>query len=212
MNKLDASPPVLTLSHASHLDPRPARRLIVLVPESEADIVNAARKIWELANALGGRVQFLGLCKDAAREPGLRRQLVTLSAMVGDGSVTVESKIEFGDNWLDIVKSNWREGDVIACFAEQHTGFARSSLSQILESNLNTMVYVLSEIHQQERSRPGWITSAPAWLGSIGIIAGFFWAQVELTQTPQDWAHTALLYLSLFIEVGLIWAWNSVFG
>jgi hypothetical protein len=211
MNKLDVRSQTLAFSPASHSEPHPARRLIVLVPDSEADTVGAAQKIWELANALGGRVQFLGLCKDASREPGLRRQLVSLSAMVGDGNVSVESKIEHGGNWLDIVKSHWREGDVVACFAEHRAGASHKPLSQLLESNLKTTVYVLSGLYQVERSRPSWISSAPAWIGSIGIIAGFFWAQVELTQLSQDWAHTALLYLTLFIEVGLIWAWNSLF-
>jgi len=211
MNKLDEIPQTLTLSPASHSDPYPTRRLIVLVPDFEADTTNAARKIWELANAIGGRVQFLGLSKDMAREPSLRRQMVTLSAMVGDGNLSIESKIEFGRNWLDMVKSNWRAGDVVACFADQHTGFARRPLSQILESNLKTTVYVLSGVYQPEPSHSNWLLQVMLWAGSMGIIAGFFWAQVKLTELPQDWAHTSLLYLSLFAEVGLIWAWNSLF-
>ncbi|MBI5842750.1 MAG: hypothetical protein HZB19_21880 [Chloroflexi bacterium] len=211
MNKLDSIPPTLSLSPASHFDRGPARRLIVLVPESEADTANAARKIWELANALGSRVQFLGLSKDAASEPSLRRQMVTLSAMVGDGNVLVESKIEFGRDWLDMVKANWREGDVIACFAEQRAGLARRPLSQILESNLNATVYVLSGLCPPERSRSNRAFAAMAWTGSIGIILGFFWLQLKLTQLPQDWAHTSFLYLSILVEVGLIWMWNSLF-
>lgn len=219
MNKLDSKPPSMTFSIASHLDPltgsgqRPerSRRLIVLVPESEADTAEAARKIWELANALGSRVKFLGLCKDAAREPSLRRQIVTLSALVRDGNVSVDSKIEFGSNWLKVVKSNWREGDVIVCFEEQQTGFARRPLRQILESNLNATVYVLSGVQQPRRLHSNWPFNAMAWAGSIGIIAGFFLAQVKLVQLPQDWAHTSLLYLSLVAEAGLIWTWNSLF-
>jgi hypothetical protein len=211
MNKLDSIPSALTSSPASPFDRGPARRLIVLVPESEADAVVAARKIRELAHALGGRVQCIGLCKDAIHEPSLRRQMVALSAMVRAENIPVESKIEFGRDWLEVVKSNWRQGDVIACFAGQRAGVSHKPLSQLLESNLKATVYVLSGLYQVERSRPGWIASAPGWIGSIGIIAGFFWAQVELTQLSQDWAHTALLYLSLFVEVGLIWAWNSLF-
>ena len=82
MNKLDVSPPTLTVSPASFSDLQPVRRLIVLVPESEVDSALTARKIWELANALESRVQFLGLSKDAEHEPTVRRQLVALSAMV----------------------------------------------------------------------------------------------------------------------------------
>ncbi|MBI5824378.1 MAG: hypothetical protein HZB18_10150 [Chloroflexi bacterium] len=213
MNKLDVSPPALTMSSASFSNLQPARRLMVLVPASEVDSALTARKIWELANALESRVQLLGLSKDAAHEPGLRRQIVTLSAMVGGDTISIESKIEIGNDWLSVVKSEWREGDVIVCFAEQRTGLARRPLSQILESNLNATVYVLASLHQQEeRPRSSWLFNAMAWAGSIGIILGFFWLQSKLIQFPKDWAYSALLYISLFAEAGSIWAWNSLFG
>ena len=212
MNKLDVSLPALTLSPASFSDPYPVRRLIVLVPESEVDTALMARKIWELANAFESRVQFLGLSKDAEYEPVLRRQLVTLSAMLGNDNISVESKTEFGNDWLSVVKSEFHEGDVIVCFAEQRSGIARRPLSQILESNLNATVYVLAGFQQQEdRLRSSWMFNATAWAGSIGIILGFFWMQSKLTHFPTDWAHTTLLYISLFVEVGTIWAWNFLF-
>ena len=212
MNKLDVSPHALEFSPASFSRPQPARRLIVLVPEAEVDTALTARKIWELANALECRVQFLGLSKDAAHEPGLRRQLVTLSAMVGGGGILVESKIELGNNWLSVVKPDFHEGDVIVCFAEQHPGFARKPLNQILESNLNATIYMLTDFRQPEdHLRSSWVLNAMAWAGSIGIILGFLWLQSKLTQFPADWAHTALLYISLFAEAGSIWAWNSLF-
>lgn len=211
MKKLDEYPPAFDLFPASNLDLRPARRLIVLVPESEEDPAFAARKIRELANALESRVQFLGLSKDATHEPALRRQIVTLSAMVGNDNISVESKIELGSNWLSAVKSEWREGDVIVCFTEQRSGFARRPLNQILESNLNVTVYVLTGIHQRKERPRSWMANAMAWAGSIGIILGFSWLQIKLIQFPGDWAYTTLLYISLFAEAGLIWAWNSLF-
>jgi hypothetical protein len=210
MNNLDVNSPAFTLTPSSYSEPQRDGRLIVLVPESDADISSAARKIWELANALGSRVQFLGLCKDKTREPSLRRQIIAMSTMVGGGSVSVESKIEFGSNWLDFVKSQWQKGDVVACFADHRAGFANRPLSQLLESNLKTTVYVLPEF-QLERPRSGWVSSTLSWAGSIVIIALFFWAQARITQMPQDWAHTTLLYLSVFTEVGLIWFWSSLF-
>jgi hypothetical protein len=212
MNNSDVSFPALAVSPASPPSIWPARRLIVLVPESEADTVFTARKIWELANALDSRIQFLGLSKDAAREPGIRRQLVTLSAMVEDGNISVESKIEIGNDWLSVVKSEWSEGDVIVCFTEQRSGIVRRPLSQILESNLNATVYVLASIHQQKERPHSWMFNAMTWAGSIGIILGFFWMQSKLLQSPTDWAHTTLLYISIFAEAGSIWAWNSLFG
>jgi hypothetical protein len=210
MNKLDVNSPVFTLSSSSYSEPEPGHRLIVLVPESEADTSGVARKVWELANALGSRVQFLGLCKDEVREPSLRRQIIAMSTMVGGSSISVESKIEFGSNWLGFVKSNLRKGDVVACFAEHRTGFMNRPLNQILESSLDATIYVLPEA-KLEKPRSNWFSSVAGWVGSIAIIALFFWGQAKLVQMPQDWTHTSLLYLSIFIEVGLVWLWSSLF-
>lgn len=134
---------------ASPSDLQPDSRLIVLVPESEVDLAIAARKIWAIAKSLEGGIQFIGLCKDAAKESTLRRQLVTLSAMVGNEHVPVKSKVEFGESWLNAVKSEWRRGDVIACFAEPPSHRVQKSLNQILESSLNATVYVLAGLYQQ---------------------------------------------------------------
>lgn len=208
MNKLDVNPTALKLAPASFLDPGPARRLIVLVPESEVDTASVTRRIWELANALESRVLFLGLSKDAAHEPSLRRQLVALSAIAEDGLVFVESKIKIGNDWSNAVLSEWHKGDVVVCFAGQRSGITRRPLSQILEADLGATVYVLAGVEVKEPLR----SDAMAWIGSIGIIFLFLWLQFKIVQFPQDWAHTALLYVSLFAEVGLIWIWNNLFG
>jgi len=211
MKTLDVSPSPAEMMLASIPDLQPARCLIVLVPEFGLDTVIVARKIWELAHALESRVKFLGLSKDAAHEPSLRRQLVTLSAMVEDENISTELKVEIGNNWLNAVKSAWRKGDVIACFSEPRSGLTRRPLNQILESNLNATVYVLSGLcGQKARLRSTWRPEAVAWAGSIGIIFGFLWMQIKITQFSQDWTHTVLLYISLFAEAGAIWLWNSL--
>lgn len=196
---------------ASSLNNPPARRLIVLVPETNADSATVARKVWELANALESRVQFLGLSRDAANESTLRRQLVTLSAMVRDENIQVDSKIESGMTWLSVVKAEFREGDMIVCFEEQRSGITRRPLSQLLETNLSVTVYVINgTFPRMEYSRPRWLTNLIAWGGSLGIIAAFFWLQIKLGASSGTLAD-ALLYISLFVEAGSIWAWNILF-
>jgi len=212
MSRLDTSPPILAFPPASFADLHPIRRLIVLVPDTESDYTPVVHRIWELANAFGGRVQFLGLCNDAAREPSLRRQLVTLSALVGDGTVSVESKIESGSNWLNAIKSNWHEGDVLVCFAEQRAGMRRRPLSQLLESNFAATTYVLDDLSQPDRAQSNWKSAAMAWAGSIGILLGFFWFQVKIDQVSSNWVGMAMFMLSILVETLLIWIWNSLFG
>jgi hypothetical protein len=214
MKKLDVIPPAFVITPASLPDSQPASRLIVLVPEFEADASILARKIQGVAKALESRIQLISLSKDATHEPSVRRRLVTLSAMVETSTIFVESKVEIGNNWLNALQPYWHHGDVIVCFAEQRSGFGnKPPLHQILQSNLNATVYVLSGIQiQKEYSRPNWLSNALAWTGSIAIIVVFFWLQVRLSQPAQNGLQTALLYGSLFAEAGSIWAWNNLFS
>lgn len=213
MKNLDVLPPAFVVSPASNSDLQPASRLIVLVPDFEADTAIAARKIREVAKALESRVQLIGLSKDALHEPGIRRRLATLSAMVEDSSIFVESKVELGASWLNAVQPHWHQGDVIVCFTEQHSGHWNKPLHQILQANLNTTVYVLSGIQvQKDNSGAGWLSNVMAWTGSIGILLGFFWLQVKLAQPSQPSIHAILLYASVIVEGGSIWVWNNLFN
>ncbi len=213
MHRLDSRPaaPAFAVLPDS-VDPGPARRLLVLMPDPEADSVNAARRVWELASFLKGRVQLLGLCHDEVQEASLRRRMVTLAAMVAVENRPVESRVEFGRDWLDAVRKNWQEGDVVICFAGQPAGLGRRSLGELLESNLNVTVHVLDGVYPAETPRPQWLTNLLGWGGSLGLIAGFLWLQVGLAGLSKDWAHTALMYLSILLEIGAVWGWNSLFS
>lgn len=213
MNELDnkPQPTSFSISTASLSGPGPARRLIVLVP-ADADYTAATRRVWELAVATDTRVLLLGLCKDAAQEPSLRRQLVTISALVGNGRVVTEAKVEIGKNWVNAVKSNYHTGDIIVCFEEQRAGLMHKPLSQILESNLNATVYILSGLYQPERLGSNWLSTIILWSGFFGIIGGFLLLQVNIDPVSKDWGHTAALMLSIPVEFWLIWVWNSLFG
>lgn len=213
MKNLDVRPPAFTVFPASNSELQPASRLIVLVPEFEADTAIVAQKIRNVAKAIESRVQLLGLSNDALHEPGIRRRLATLSAMVEDASIFVESKVEIGGSWVSAIRPYWQPGDVIVCFAEHSSGFAGKPLYQILQSSLNATVYVLSGIQmQKEYSRPNWLSNVMAWTGSIALIFGFFWLQVTLTPSSPDWIHTALIYASIFVEAASLWVWNNLFS
>jgi len=208
-----------TITTASDADASPslntnlesARRLIVLIP-ADADYSAATRRIWELANATGSSVQFLGLCKDAAQEPGLRRELVTMSALVQDGRVATEVKIEIGTNWVYAIRSDCQPGDMIVCFAEQCAGLLHKPLSQVLGAKLNAPIYILSDSHTQNISRSNRLSQIMVWMGSIGIIAGSALLQIRIISLAQGWAQTTLLILSVMGEFWLISGWNTLFS
>ena len=211
MTKFDSSPPPVTLTAASISGLAPVRRLIVLVP-AETDYSAAAHRIWELASASQSRVQFLGLCSNVAQEFSLRRQLVTLSAMVQDDNVHAETRLEIGSNWISAIKSDLQVGDMLVCFAEQRAGIFHRPLNQILKSSLSTPVYVLSGLSTQSQPRLNWLSQIVVWLGSIGILAGAAVLQIKITSMPNDWAQTTMLIISVIVEAWLIWGWNGLFS
>jgi hypothetical protein len=222
MNKLDVSPTTFTLSPVSHSDastrsasgPRPelGRRLIVLFPASEMDTPELEHRIWEIARSLKLNVLLLSLTDDYDEEAQLRRKLITMAAVIKDPNVSTDIIIEHGSDWVGQVRKVWAEGDIVACYAGQKVGLMRKSLDQVLSSNLKTTIYILSDYQPSRDPNSKFISQALFWLGSFAIIGGFFLAEVKIVQLPQDWAHTSLLYLGIFLEIGLLWVWNSVFG
>jgi hypothetical protein len=212
MNKLDipSQNVILVPEHASFPKPVAARRLIVLMP-ANVDCTAINHRIWELANESNSTVQILALYKDRDQEPSLRRELITMSALIQDANVPVEIKIEKGTNWLEAVKHNYHNGDMIVCPFEQPVGIQRRPLTQILESNLKVPIYILSGT-QSARPQYKGLMQLTAWLGFAGIIVGFFVLQLKVIQLEIDPFQSILLILLLVPEFWLIQAWNSIFS
>ncbi|MEW6402351.1 MAG: hypothetical protein AB1649_11160 [Chloroflexota bacterium] len=211
MTKLDSNPPPMTYAPASVPGLEPARRLIVLVP-AEADTSAAAHRVWELANAMESSVQLIGMCNDVVQEFSLRRQLVTVSAMVQDDKIHAEARLEIGSDWVMAVKSDLQEGDMIVCFAEHRVGIFQRPLSQVLESSLRAPVYILTGLSTRNRPRSGLLSQIAVWSGSAAILGGAALLQVRIISMPKDWAQTTLLIISVILEAWLLWVWNGLFG
>src|SRR6266511_2426274 len=210
MTEIDSIHPSLASSTTSLSGPKSAHRLVVLVPDLEWEFIPAIHRIWELANSQHACVLLISLCKDSKQESSLRRALIILCAILQNGRIRVETKVEIGMNWVDVVKHNYQAGDMIVCFAEQRAGLLQKPLSQILASNLTVPIYVVSGVHIP-MPKSNWLTQVTAWLGSIGIIAGFGLLQVKIMQVSEGWFQTLLLILVVISEIWLIWVWDSRF-
>jgi hypothetical protein len=210
MIKLDPSPSEHITTLNMDVDIESARRLIVLVP-SETDYSAATRRIWELAKSTNSHVQLLALCKDRAEEPSLRRKLVTMASLLQDGRILVEIEVSIGTNWVIAVRNHYKTGDMIVCFAEQRTGLLQRPLNQILESNIQATLFVISGL-TPPRSRSNLFSQIGSWLGFMCIIIGFGILQTKVVQLPGSSLQNIFLILSIFPEFWLIWVWNSLFG
>jgi hypothetical protein len=221
MNKHDPSSPALAHSTTSHFDPSmfpsivgqrhgTAHRLVVLIPAA-SDYTAAIRRISELATESGAQVFFIGLCKNTAHEMSLRRELITLAALLRDAKVSAQASVEIGTNWIDALKNNYRVGDVIVCFADHQPGLLQKPFSQILESNFNIPVYILSGLYPKKHESSV-LSQLVAWSGFIGFIICFGALQAQLIQFPGGWLQNVLLILSIILEFWLILVWNNLFS
>jgi hypothetical protein len=199
----------LTLSPATL---EPSRWLLVLVPSVDVDLTAAMQRVSELANAGGKRVRLIGLYENTAQELSLRRQMARMSGMMGGAGVYVETETVRGKNWIEVVQSRWHAGDMVVCFAEQHTGVLNRSLSQVLEARLQVPVYVLSKAYLEKGTRFDWWTQIFAWSGFMAIIPGFFLIQVRIHQLTEGWVRLLMVLTSICLELWMIWVWNRLFS
>ena len=187
-----------------------SHRLIVLIPP-DSDCSGITRRLCKLAVETNSDIDLLGVCKDPSQEPALRRELVTVAALIRDTEVYVDIKLDIESSWVEAVKNIYQDGDMIVCIAEQTVGLRRRPLSQVLESTLKAPIYILSDA-KPAAGLSTLLSQVIAWSGFLGIIAGFFLLQVKITQLPKDWSQTLLFILLLIPELGLIWVWNSIFS
>jgi hypothetical protein len=209
MTKLDTNSVSLAYPSDTHLGR--TRRLIVLVP-AEADYSAVTHRICELAHALESDVLLISLCANEMQEPSIRRQLITMAAMVADGKVSTETRLDIGSNWVNAARSELQEGDVLACFAEQRAGLLHRPLSQILQANLKAPIYILSDLSSEDLSESNLRSQILGWIGSIAIIIGAFLLQIRITSLAESWAQTTFMILSVLGEIWLIWGWNKLFS
>jgi hypothetical protein len=212
MTQLDSRPPSLAYPIASHSDHQPVRRLIVLFPASEPDAPDLSHRIWEIARSLKADVLLLSLSNDYEEEARLRRNLITMAAVIKDPDVGTDILIKRGHDWVGQVRKVFRAGDVIACCEGQQSGFMQRPLDQVLKSSLEAPIYLLPGYQPFKNPASSLILKAASWAGSLAIIGGFLWQEMKIVQLPQDWLHTASIYVYIVVEIILILLWNSLFS
>jgi hypothetical protein len=142
----------------------------------------------------------------------VRRRLAMLAALTRDDRIAIETRLEFGRNWMRKVNAVLRDDDIVVCYASQTVGLNHKPLSQALTAE-GASVWTLKGLEMnttQVRRKP--FAEIIFWFVSLAIIAGFLWLQIRILNISEDWAQNTLLYLSVPIEIGLLWIWHSVSG
>jgi hypothetical protein len=210
MTQLNSTNRFLSLPCDALSNAEPIRHLIVLVPASEANLSPLMRKVWDLAESTGANIKFLGLCNDRTEEPGLRSKLITMAAMVNYDHISAQTEVILETDWVKAVKSRCQSGDMVVCIEHQQYDIRQQPLQEILQSDLQVPVYILTEFDPQSSSRFRWMHQAAAWTGFIVLILGFSMLQVKIILLDTAW--TMLLeLLTTAAEFWLILVWNHLF-
>lgn len=188
-----------------------AQRLIVLVPDQPVDDAALARRVWSLAVPRRLAVTYLGLAHDADAEMRLRRELSLLMALTRDDRLVVETRTSAGRNWLKLIKAEVRPGDVVVCVTSHQIhrwGRKPQSVAQLIEASGVYPVLELRDIPIAAVERPSRLRVV--WRAMpLVIIGGFFEMQVFIMQAAKDWPRTALLCVTVGLELGALWMWES---
>jgi len=206
-------PTVITklLAPLSRLAP-PIRRLVVLIPDGDTYETELARQIWSIAQPYNLAVLLLGLSRDEAREPLVRRRLATLAALIRDEVVHVETRFEIGVDWLPLIRVIRRNSDLVVCHAEQRIarwGIQYQLLSQWLIAQMQQPVCVLAGFYPNLTPDHIHLTSRLiADAVPFAILIGFTALQILIHQRASHFAYTPLLSVSVVLECSLIGLWH----
>ena len=195
---------------------REFRRLVVVIPEQVTDQVQFSRAVRNLALPGQKTVVLVMLVSDADDELAEQRQLATLSSLVNDSRIKVQTAIAWGRSWRKSLRQMMQAGDLIVCPAETTIprGLRKHEpLSAALSRSLAIPVYLLHGFFPE--SRPGrWVgwKKLPFWMMIIAIFAGFFEFEVVSDLVDKGWPGQVLTIILVLIEFGFIYVWASLAG
>jgi len=203
------SPTALTPTAPARAEP--AGRLVVIVPSvGEAGLL--AGRIHEVARDRGLDVLLIGVAADFASEVELRRKLALLAAFMRDVGTDAEIRVESGLDGLHGLGLVLSDRDHVACCLDASRRGPRPSWAELLASQLQRPVYVFEESGYGDSPNTSLIAHLAPWFGSLAIIAGFLWLQLQVSQQGENLVDTALLVLTVPVEIALIWLCNSIFA
>ncbi len=123
----------------------PSRRLVVILPDENVDVISLPRRIWNLAAPNSCNVLLaIKPCREE-NEFYARMNLTTLASIIRDPRVIVETQLILGQSMEQAARQWARPDDVFVCFEEHSVkGFLKKRrLAEILAHTTQRPVYVL---------------------------------------------------------------------
>ena len=189
------------------------RRLILLLPPDDLDEIGLAEKVWQLCQERQAEILIWGLVPSRDLESILRWKTATMTALLRDPSIGLESKLIHASSWVNVLEFVDTNSDLLIYIDAPSLGstnLAKEKLIDLLgESTFHVME--LTGLIQEEDVRPfRWFIPIFKWVVILGVVAGFFVIQASLIRHYGGLNAMPLLWLSILGEAGLIFLWNGL--
>lgn len=185
----------------------PSQRLVVILPDANINVLSLPKRIWELAAP--DRRQVLLMIKPCREENEFytRMNLVTLSAMLRDTRVHVETRLVLGTQIDQAARQCAQPEDIFVCFEEHQVSryLKKKRLADLLAKKTGLPVYTLKG-SVMEMTDPISVMQKDALLLILcmALLVVFFILQVWIDKNTSGVLRGSLQMISVFIEVSLI--------
>jgi len=192
------------------------RRMVVLVPDQDLDAVNFGRAIHSLAVSRFMDVLLVTAVHNRESELASRRRLATIRALVRDFDYEVETQVVWNRSWIGALRDLTRPDDVLLYPPEMNVRKGLRSqepLGDAIQRQLNLTARPMPGFYQ--KSRPDvkhFLVMIGYWVVILGILAGFFVLESDVTTVATGWISQMLLILLMVVEIGTIYLWTVLTG
>jgi len=192
------------------------QRLVVLVPDPNADAVKFSWAIRRLASPANLDVLLVSIVHDVEDELAARRSLVTIRSLVNEMTYSVDFKVIWDRSWIHAAASLAEPGDLFACPPEitVRTGFRKQEpLDAALARKLNVPTQPLPDFFSNPgRNLPHLLMQLVYWLVIAAILGGFFILESDASQAASGFLGQAIVVILMACEMGALYLWSNISG
>jgi hypothetical protein len=178
-----------------------------------ADNMELARKIHWMATRDRQEVLYIALVDREEKVLSVTRSMATIKAITANNWLVVHSMIVPANIWLKSLLDVYTPGDTIVCHAGQVVKagqFRTKPLDEYLRSVHSASVICLEGFyHPQKVTINRWLAGLIFWVGLLVILFVFGFLEFQVDLAVAGFLRTLLLLVIVFIEFGLVWAWNN---
>lgn len=181
-------------------------RLVVMVPSLDVDLTELSIHLRSLAAPRGLRILLVAQRPRPEDDWAWRRELVLLASMISaPPCISVDFHIGRSQPWIDLLRALVMEGDVVVCHREQSQDWIRgsSSLTRKIGTQLHVPTCELSGMYSASLPT-SWARQALSWIVPLLIVLSFSVVQYQIQLHTTGWVTTAVMFLSVMIELVLI--------